>query len=81
MSAFFSAKDASTKTTDKDKKLPAADAAEGAADGAPESAATLPGGRSGLSVLAVRFGIGNSKHDGEGRSITVEYDKARFAEK
>ena len=80
MSAFFSPKDASSKT-DKAKKLPTADAAGGAADGGPEEAAVLPGGRSGLAVLAVRFGIGSSKHDGEGRSITVEYDKARCADK
>lgn len=80
MSAFFSAKDTSAKTTDKAKKL--LPKAEDAADGGPEGASALPGGRSGLAVLAVRFGIGSSKHDGEGRSITVEYDKVSiFPEK
>lgn len=69
MSAFFSAKEAATTKTEEANEPPAADAAEGAA--------ALPGGRSGLKVLAVRYGIGSSKHDGEGRSITVEYDKAR----
>ena len=69
LSAFFSAKEATTANTEKANDPPADDAAEGAA--------ALPGGRSGLKVLAVRYGIGNSKHDGEGRSITVEYEKAR----
>lgn len=30
-----------------------------------------------MKVLGVRFGIGNPKHDGEGRSVTVEYEKVR----
>lgn len=28
-----------------------------------------------MRVLDVRFGIGDPKHDGEGRAITVEYEK------
>lgn len=35
----------------------------------------LPGGRSGAKVIGVRFGIGDSRHHGEGRAITVEYEK------
>eukprot|EP00752_Nemacystus_decipiens_P006512 g5864.t1 len=36
----------------------------------------LAGGRSGVRVLGVRFGIGgDAKHNNEGRAITVEYEK------
>lgn len=79
ISTFFSAKP--TKQQEKQKKQPEpASAAEPTApdgDGV-ATAAPLPGGRSGLDVLSVRFGIGgNAKHNQEGRSITVEYEKVR----
>ncbi|CAM9908105.1 unnamed protein product, partial [Discosporangium mesarthrocarpum] len=39
------------------------------------SSPVLPGGRSMLKVKGVSFGIGDARHDGEGRAITVEYEK------
>ncbi|CAM9841926.1 unnamed protein product [Ectocarpus sp. 12 AP-2014] len=81
ISTFFSPKPSkksakgSAPESETPTRAPAAEPATSAA-ASTNSADSLPGGRSGFKVLSVRFGIGSdSKHNNEGRSITVEYEK------
>ena len=74
ISTFFVPKSAGKKVEATSDKPVSAVKAKGAAAG-DDAPAALPGGRSGARVLGVRLGIADSKHDGEGRSITVEYEK------
>ncbi|CAN0336999.1 unnamed protein product, partial [Hapterophycus canaliculatus] len=77
ISTFFSAKPTKQQKQQKREPItaPAAEPKAPAGEGAAASA-SLPGGRSELEVLSVRFGIGGDpSHNQEGRSITVEYEK------
>ena len=82
ISSFFSAtpnqqpaKDATPTPT---PPTPAAEPTASSREDSSESP-LLPGGRSSLKVLGVRFGIGGDpKHNNEGRAITVEYEKVCY---
>lgn len=87
ISSFFSAKDttptvapAAEPTTSSTSSSSNGAAAAAAASDEDSASPLLRGGRHGLRVLGVRFGIGGgAKHNNEGRAITVEYDKVRLA--
>lgn len=71
MSVFFTSKEPTPAP-------PIKATVSGGEDGPSSSTVSaVSGRRNGPKVLSVRFGIGNAKHDGEGRSITVEYDKVK----
>ncbi|CAM9332080.1 unnamed protein product [Pylaiella littoralis] len=78
ISSFFSPKSKQknkNQQSEKEAPTPAPASSESTATSS-EAAPPLPGGRSGLEVLSVRFGVGGgTEHNTEGRSITVEYEK------